>query len=523
MKIIKKALSVLLCLIMAVSTIIYVPVSASDEVPGTDIPLIYVVGQGSSLIVNEDGVIKEVYPVSYNTDELIQIAKDNLDVFAKAVFTQEWTEFGNLIRDVLEPMFQQLALDENGESPYGVMSRYEYKSSQFKNKKKVNGKYPTRAYTFSYDWRMDPFKIADDLHRCIEDIMKYTGCDRIALSGRCEGACVTAAYMKKYNGEHVSDLINFSTALNGVTVLSKAFAGDIYLDADGVERFVYDLKISTDEVTNQLIESFVTLFNGTYGLDLACWSVNNVWDDIYLEILPQILIETFGTWPGFWSMVSDEDYVRAKENVFYNADMEKWAPFIDIIDNFHYNVQVPAAEDFKSYAEKGIDVFNIAKYGYQTLPVSEPADVISDSYVTVFNSSYGADSTTINTCFDSAYLENAEKNGTLKYISPDKQINAATCLFPERTWFIKNLGHKDFPNSTDGLIDAMVNIDGFTVDTDERYPQYLIYEDGVVNPMSEENSDPTPVKYKHSFFEAFIRFFKALFALIKNSLAAKTA
>lgn len=522
-KILSKGLSIILSLVLALSAItVCLPSMAADDVPGTDIPLIYVVGQGSGLMVTENGKRRDVYPVEYDTDEILQIAKDNIDVFAKAVFTQEWTEFGNLIRDVLKPMFEELALDENGESPYNVVSISSYSLSSIKKKKPVNGKYPTRLYTFNYDWRMDPNKIADQLHQLIEYVVQATGSDHVALSGRCEGACVTAAYMEKYDGQYVSDLIQNCSALNGATVLSKCFAGDIYLDADGVERFVYDLKISADEMTNQLIESFVTLFNKTYGLDLACWAVNNVWEDIYLDIMPQTLIETFGTWPGFWSMVGDEDYERAKENVFHNADMEKWAPFIDIIDDFHYNVQVKAAENYLKYADKGIDVYNITKYGYQTIPVSEPANVLSDSYVTVPNSSYGATVTNIDTYFSDSYIENAKANGTLKYISPDRQIDASTCLMPDRTWFIKNVPHKDFPADVDRLIDAMVNTDGFTVDSSEEFPQYMIFENDVISPLTSEYPD-TMEKYEHSFFEALKRFFEALQVFIKDYFASKNA
>lgn len=522
-KIFSKSLSVILSIVLVLSAVImYIPTSASDEVAGTDFPLIYVVGQGSPLVKYVDGKKVEVYPVKYDTDEIMQIAKDNIDVFAKAVVTQKWTEFGNLVRDVLSPMFSELALDENGEPQYGVTTGWSYSISKLKNKKKVNGRYPTTSFTFNYDWRLDPYKNAELLHKYIEDVMSVTGYDHVALSGRCEGACVTAAYMEKYDCEYVSDFIQYATAINGATVLSKCFAGDIDLDADAVERFVYDLKISADDTMNQLIESFVTVFNRTYGLDLACWAVNNVWDDIYLDIMPQVLIETFGTWPGFWSMVSDEDYIRAKENVFHNADMDKWAGFIDIIDNYHYNVQVKDYELLQEFAERGIDVYNITKYGYQTLPLSEPSDVISDSYVYVSAGSFGATTATIKTVFDNDYLAQAEEEGTMKYISPDRQIDASTCLFPDTTWFIKNLPHKTFPENANRLVDAMVNNEQFTVDSSEDFPQYMVYDGEKISPMSDENMNTTQ-RYENTFFGALRKLFSAIFTILKNKIAGSIA
>ena len=519
----KKILSVFLSLIIAATaTVAYVPSSSAADVAGTDIPLIYVTGQGSPLVINENGTKREIYPVEVDKDSIIQAAKDNLDVFAKAVITQEWTEFGNVLRDIITPIFSELALDENGNAPNGSCSTSSYSISSIKNKKKVDGKYPTRTFTFNYDWRMDPYKIADQLHQYIEDVMTVTGYDHVALSGRCQGANIVTAYMDKYDCEHVSDFITYCSALNGATVLSKCFAGDIYLDADAVERFCYDLKLSTDEVINELFQSFVTLFNRTYGLDLACWAVNNVWDDIYLDILPQVLIETFGTWPGFWSMVSDEDYVRAKENVFHNQDMDKWANFIEIIDNYHYNVQVKAPEHFREYAERGIEMYNIVKYGYQDIPVSAPSDLLSDSYCSVYNASIGATATTLNAVFDDAYLAAAQEAGTAKYISPDRQIDASTCLFPDTTWFIKNIPHKTFSDDAERLIDAMVNYDHFTVDTNPDFPQYLVFLGETMVPMAEENMNTTE-KYKHSFWDAISTFFKSLFKVLSNLIKEKIA
>ncbi|MCQ2470872.1 MAG: hypothetical protein MJ147_02425 [Clostridia bacterium] len=519
-KFIAKTFSFILALIIILSSFaVCLPVFAESTVqPGTDIPLIYIPGQGAPLFRYENGVKKEeVYPVKYDTDEIVQIAKDNIDVFAKAVVTQKWTDFGNLIRDVLNPMFSELALDENGHTKDNIASHPVYTELQIKNRKKVNGKYATRAFTFNYDWRLDPWEVADSLHKFISDVVRITGYDHVAISGRCEGSCIAAAYMEKYDGEYISDFISYASALNGTDIISKTFAGNIDLSADAVERFVHDLNISADEVVNKLVNASITLLNKMNIIDLACLSVNNVWDKIYLDIMPQILIESFGTWPGFWCMVSDKDYDRAKANVFHNADMEKLANFIDIIDNYHYKVQVKAPQHFRSYAEKGIEIYNITKYGFQHIPLSKPDDVLSDSYVTVFDGSMGATTATLNKTLSRKYIARAKELGTYKYISPDKQIDASTCLFPDKTWFIKNISHKEFPTDADRLVDAMVNIDNLTIDKKEEFPQYLVFTDEKLVPMTEENMDTTTEKYKISFFKALRNLFEALIAYIKQN------
>lgn len=511
-KIFIKAVSAFMSFVILAGSVFCVPAFASDNSKGTDIPMIYIIGSGCDIYVkDEDGTERTLFPVNLPVDSFVQVAEDNIDVFAKAVFTQEWKEFGDLVRDTISPYYHELALDENGKAPNGSTCRWTY-SKENLLKEKQDGAYPTHAYEFFYDWRMDPYKIADDLHQFIEDVLEVTGEDHVAITGRCLGACIAAAYMDKYDCEYVTDLVFYASALNGATICSKLFSGDMYLDADGIDRFMSDVDISIADFSKELIQAFITVFNGIYGLDTLCWAVNNVWDNIYLDILPQILIDSFGTWPGYWSMVSDSDYIRAKENVFHNADMEKWAPFIDIIDNYHYNVMVKAPEHLKEYEKRGIVVSNITKYGYQPIPLSKPSDELSDSYCTVYEASMGATTAKMDST-----LCLCGKDKDSKYISPDKQIDASTCLFPDRTWFIKNLEHKTFPAEVNPLIHEIVNAHGMTVDTDEKYPQFLVLDNWNPVPMTQENHNTTE-RYKRSFFESLEIVLKQVWEWIKTSV-----
>ena len=289
---------------------------------------------------------------------------------------------------------------------------------------------------------------------------------------------------------------------------------------------MYDSELSEDQTLNQLIRAFITMFNKTYGLDIACWSVNNVYPDIYLNIVPRILRETFATFPSYWTMVNDRDYEKAKETVFYGAPEGKYDNFIKIIDNYHYNVQVKAEELYKSYIEDGIEVSNITKYGQQTIPVTEDGDVLSDSICTVEDSSYGATTAGVTETFSDQYMKKAEFDGTIKYISPDKKVDASTCMLPDRTWFIKDLAHKTFPKCVERLLDEIINNDSFTVFDNENYPQYLVYSkvDDVasISPMDGDNCHKDD-RYDNSFWSAFKKFVEALFQIILANIQTKTA
>ncbi len=514
----KKVISIILSIIFIFSA---VSVAFASETVDR-IPLVYVGGQGSPIVVDEpDGSERTIYPITLPDDFIEKTVKENIGVFTKAFFTQHWDEFCDVVYEIFSDLFCELKLDENGNPVNNSRTFWTWeKGNPVAEPLRESASYV--KYEFYYDWRLDPYTIADNLHEFIEDVRAVTGHKKVALLGRCLGACVVAAYMDKYGSECVSDLIFYASALNGATQCSKAFCGDFYIDADGVERYLYDIDISSDLNINSLIQSFVTMCNDTLGLDFACWSVNNVYSKIYMDILPRLLMDTYGTFPGFWSMVSHEDYLKAKKTVFYGADMQKYANFIKIIDNYHYNVQHKAKKNIKSYIKNGIEVSDIVKYGYQTVPVTRDGAVLSDDVCDVYSASMGATTTELTEQFSEKYLKNAAKTGTDKFISLDRHIDASTCLIPERTWFIKNLEHRDFPDIIENLIDEIIKNDGFTVFSDKNYPQYLVYsktdEEETLQPMSAENQ-ATYKKYKVSFFKALFNFIKSLFKFLNSKIS----
>ena len=510
----KRCIAFLLCLILLAGSAL---TAFAADVPGTDIPTVYVLGSGSGLIVREpDGSKRSVYGLQLPDDFIETTVKGNLDVFKRAFFTQQWDEFCVVLRDVFVPLFDEIRLDENGDAPNGSVVDWDWNRA-FLDGSKVAGKYPTSRYVFQYDWRMDPYKTADILHAYIEDVLAATGETRVNLVGRCLGACITAAYIEKYDAQYVSDYLLYCSALYGATQCSKAFCGELYLESGGVERYVYDLELFADEVLNDLLQSFVTLLRKTSGLDIACWAVNNVYRQIYLNVVPPILIDTFASFPGYWSMVADRDYEKAKQTAFYGADREKYKNFIRIIDDYHYNVQVKTPELFEHYRDKGVKIANIVKYGFQTIPVTRQSDMLSDNLCSVEDASFGAVTSTINGTLKRSYLKTAD----MRYVSPDRQIDASACLMPDRTWFIKNLEHTDFPECVERLFDFILNEDADVFDS-EAYPQYMVYDDGTqtISPMTAENSDTT-ARYRQTIFDALKRFIKAVYTLILRQIETK--
>lgn len=528
-KTMKKLVAVLISICLLISTVALTGSgTVTNKHTGSDIPVIYIEGTGMTLVKdNPDGTKTKVFPVELSSDKIGAIVEENIDVFVKAFFTQEWGEFCDVLYEIMLDLCGEFALDENGNPKNGTHIEWSWDPATLGDRRNQYGNYDIQAYSYHYDWRLDPYIVAEEIHRYIEDVMAATGATEVAILGRCYGANLTVAYMDKYNAEHISDCILYCGAHNGADLVSKLFSGDLMLDADGIERFVYDRNLlGVGTLYNDLLNSFITVMNATYGLDIACWSVNNVYEDIYLDIMPRVMINTYGTFPGYWSMVSVEDYERAKEVVFHGADMEKYAGFIRTIDNYHNNVAKEIEKDLTRYAEMGINIFNVAKYGYTAAPISDApySTMLSDDTVSVRNSSNGATGMPVGERFSDDYIESSKTMGHYKYISPDRQIDASTALFPARTWFVKNLKHDVFPGSMDLLFGEMIRNEGYTVNSDPDYPQYMIYEKdtGRILPMTVENMD-TESWNDITFFNALKTLFRVLGELIKQAIAAELA
>lgn len=517
----KKILSIFLSLTVIFTICSLAFPSASALEAYTDIPVIYVEGQGTTLgIKQEDGSYDKVYGIEIPEGYIEGIVEENIDVFLLAVATQKWDDFCDVLYEAIAPLYEEIKLDENGEAPNGSRVAWDWSKETIKAQTN-NGQYEFEQFRYHYDWRMDPLKTAEDLHAYIETVLEVTGQEKVALVGRCLGTCITMAYMQKYDGAYVADHVLYSSALEGVDFCSKAFCGELELDADGVERFAYDIDMTTNDVMEDLLKSFITVAHDTYGLDIALAAINNVIPNIKLMVFPRILRDTYASFPSYWAMVSDADYEKAKEVVFYGAEEGKFDNFIKIIDNYHYNVQVPADEILvEQYEELGVDYYNITKYGVQAIPVTGNADQVSDSFVDITSASMGAVTGTVTENLSEEYIAQAEANGLGKYISPDKKIDASTCLFPDQTWFVKNLDHKNFPDMMNLFMAEMINNEDFSVESNENYPQFMVYDEetDTLSKMTEENENTTG-RWDVSFLDALRTLIESIIKIVTNYIA----
>ena len=152
--------------------------------------------------------------------------------------------------------------------------------------------------------------------------------------------------------------------------------------------------------------------------------------------------------------------------------------------------------------------------------------------------SFGATTSTVYGTLDEDYIVNRLAENKGKYISPDKQIDASTCLFPEYTWFAKGVSHSDRPDAEYEILYAAMRADRQLTVDDFKYTQFMVYDNDakVMSAMTEENcntynwkandaeDNPTNKdEWVSALIRSLIRWFTGLLKVLVKVISAKAA
>ena len=479
----KKIISLILCVILAFS--LCAPALAADS----EHPTVYVIGARVTHLYNADGTL--LFPHE-GVDEA-QVIKDAikpcLEKLALGMLTNNYEAWAQEFYDAVIKAMGKMPLDKNGEASDGSYPEHPYNYSL----PKKTSNYGTEDYRLWYDWRISPLETAEVLKKYIEEVKEVTGEKKVNIIGRCYGANVVQAYLTLYPDHavaNVDDVAYLSSSVDGIDILGSVFTGNIELEDQAVANFVNyymeNEELIEDEGTRAFISATVELFNDITVLGLTGDALELFIKQVRDDIFPLILKDVFAGWPSYWAMVPADKYEQARDFIFKGVE-DEYAGFIKKCDDYHFNVQLKAEETLKELRERGIDFYIISKYNFPDFPLYKGATALSDGNTTVKRQSFGATCAEFGTVFSDWYVR------TLKdktYLSPDLKINAATCLFPETSYFIKNMHHETFPYAINKFALDVMNSEA-TV-SGKQFSQYLLFNsNAALEPITGPDEDST--------------------------------
>ncbi len=522
----KKIISFLLVVILTMSCSVFA--FASGEAPAsveraTTIPTVYIQGYGSYIYADANNKNSEILvggEVPFLTDGVLGSLLGNIiEPLMTGISTGDYSEYNDLVVNTLVADLGRFGLDENGE-PSDGSGNFCIRESRVPKRNWYGGKYDIYAYSLVYDWRIDPFVTAAELDMYIQQVKTATGSSTVNLVGRCLGANVVLAYLSVYGFDDINAVNFYVGGLDGFDVVGALFSGQVVVDSDALDRFLQVTLNSEDDELISFAKSLVAILNFINGLDLPIEIVYGIYDQVYFDIIPRVLKESFGSMPAFWSFVGADYYKAARELNFPTAEEQaKYAGLLEKTDRYYNEITLRTDEIINNATKNGVSVYITSKYGFPAVPLSKEANLHSDSTASVFSQSYGATTTEMGKTFSKDYIENAEKNGTVKYISPDKCIDASTAILPDHTWFIKGSKHANMPNSIDIMMAQIFEATGnrekyVTVNDIAEYPQYLYVESldeyAPLKIMTEENASFGNEEWDISIFTHLSNFFDKL-------------
>ena len=456
-------------------------------VPGiTDSDVALLDAQGNP-VIGSDGKPYVKGGFMIDEDEIIDTALKTLALpLVKMLITQKDNGFTDAVYKTAQSAFWRQATNKDGTPVENLeVVRYE-KSFAELTEEEINHLFiniPLRGicdiigydhvYYFAFNIIGDPMETARELDQFIQMVKQQTGHDKVNILNASLGASIFTAYAEQYKDKgDVEKVVNIVALLNGSLILRDLYAGNFDLSDEALYRdfFPAILANGDSKAMGYLVNLLIRVLPRQVLLDTFDAVLNGAMDAMLRHA------------PNFWAMVPKEDYpaladkwlsgaeyavMRAKADAFYQAQL-------NLEDNMLYMINEKGAEinNVCGYNLKFSDMTNILTM------VNSDKTINSDGVIHVQSTALGVTAAPAGQQLPAEYL--AAHAGS-KYISPDKGLDASTCVLPDNTWFFYNQDHEQAGKNAAcmNLVgELFTNPDFVNINSDPaRFPQFNIGSD----------------------------------------------
>ena len=496
----KKILSIILSLVLIFTMAL--PIFAADAVNQT-CPTIYVHGFDGSKICEDKNDLSTAYTFPA-TDELLEpVKKKLLPALLAYIASGNGDSFAYELCEIVNTAFSGYFNNADGTAKGN--------SGAYMGYPKADSIKTTSNLTFSYDWRGDPFVIAKELNDFINYVTASSGSQKVALRCHSLGSVIATTYLTVYGNDKIMGIVFDSPALYGITYIGELLCGNPEVAGDALLKGLKDL-LGENEYNN-LIASTLDILSVAGITDDAASFLNELLQKTAPILYKETLVPLFVHWPVAWAMAPDMYIDEAMNYIFTNyCSGEEYDVLKSKIEKYNNDVRKFKSETLKAFDNVG-RMAVIARYGYAALPVSPSWNVLTDTVVDTKSASLGAETALVGTSFSDDHLAGKD----MSLISPDRTVDASTCLFPEKTWFIKNSKH----NRTDitfPLHHAILFGENEATTETHTLSRFMIFDAETETLSEDKNEYKEPVKETEttSLLLKLMRFFTSIFDFIAN-------
>lgn len=367
----------------------------------------------------------------------------------------------DMVVDTMTEYFGPIAMDKQGNS-INKVGRYAN-----------NGiKHTDGAWYFNFDWRLDPMDLADQLDAYINEVLAKEAAagnpyaDKVNISCLSGSGQVLMSYVAKYGSGKLASAVFNLTLQNGTSFFGDLFKGDITINADIIGKMDRIILMGNPVALGDMIPWIGWLYEPgilSVAAKLVTLLGGRLIDRVYEEALLPMMFHI----PGWWAYVPMEDYAAAKKAAF--KDNAEYDVLVAKLDRYRDEV-MSKQDEIMSDLDEAIKVAVRVSYGNPLLPIGKRAYVQADAMVDTVYASFGATCAPLGSPFNSLYKQ--KKHNDKNYISPDRMIDASTCLLPDKTWFAFDQIHTTQYDYS-GWYQWFLETKNPTVFTSEAFPQYV--------------------------------------------------
>lgn len=475
----KKAVSIFLVLSMFVS--LFAPAfAATDETAHNpdecqNVPVIVVRGMDFGGLYVDCGTENEKPAI--NTDAGM-IVKGALKAIGTGLIRFNFDYVIDGVIELATDIFANLSMDENGDSLYNVgVPKYPESADNYENLRTgeafeygivrtcIEAFGEGHTYYINYDWRLDPYVVADDINAAVEAAIETTGHEKVNIVCCSMGGIMTVAYLDKYGYEKVNRCLFMSSTFCGAQVASDLLTGKVDIAPENLYNL---LKNSTAD--NKFLSFLIDALEFMGGFEAVTVLTDYILDNYKDEVFEKAIIPIFGRMLTLWGLVQPEDYESAIDYIFGGRTAEN-AAFLKRADALQEMMNGRTAL-LNEMIDSGVEIAVVAHYGTPVVPVYENADFNGDGTLETYQMSGFATVAPYGETLGDGY---AAENP--RYLSPDKVVDLSTALFPEYTYIIKGAPHVSGSYGTEyaDFIVWLLTYDGeFYAGANERYPQFMV-------------------------------------------------
>ncbi len=409
-------------------------------IPGIGQSNVWALDDNGDYLLDDEGKRINCFPAYFDIKYIVMRA---IVPILLTLLTQHDIGLSEALADVVRDSFAVNMCDNNGKNtgnfevekyPHSLAECTDYEKSQIYNAVPLNT-YPDKIiedhlYFFAYNSFGNHLDTVNELYAFIQNVKKETGHDKVSIAPISMGGSVATGLIEYYP-EVKNDLdrvVYIVPANDGSTIVGDVMIKELtFLD----KEFLYNgfLETLMDEDEARMIECIARILP-----DKVLYNaLSNTVDVLLNEVIANIT--------SLWALCPSAYYKEAATKLLSSPEKAE----IKRQTELYYNAQLNADKNNLALVESGVEVYNIVDYDIPLYCIGNSwNDDNADGVIHLDSTSMGATSAKVGETLPADYVQQNTycSNPNHNHISPDRVLDASTCLFPDTTFFFDGQNHE---------------------------------------------------------------------------------